>query len=122
MAIINTDIYLDMIPGGVMQTLHVPQYDSGLRRFTFHLTNNGVAVTIPAGYTAVFAVQRPGTVGHEIPLTFNTARDSVILDNAAMMTTQPGLAYGRVAISDAGDLNHLYSENIMVMVEADPIK
>jgi hypothetical protein len=118
-AIINTDLQIDFVPGGVMPVLHVPEDEEGHERtFTFHLLNNGVSVTIPAGNNAYFVSRDTGGVAHFTPLTFNEDRNAVILESHAYWTGTPGISYAAIWFADSPQSSpYLITEKMMIVAD-----
>ena len=123
-AIINTDLYIDFVPGGVMPVLHVPEdEESGSRTYTFHFLNNGVSVAIPAGTNAYFVSRSPGGVAHYTPMTFNSERNAAILSSNAFWTDAAGISYGAVWIADSAQSEaRLITEKVMIVADKSVLR
>lgn len=121
MAIITNNIYVDMVPGGVLKVLHIPQGDAGERDYIFRLTNGGEVLSIPSGYTAKLEGKRKGEqTGFTIAGVIDASRTAVTITADSSLTATPGTIRARIEIAPENGAERLYSESVLFIVEANP--
>lgn len=100
-SLINQQITLDLIPGPVVKTVSVSQYDTGTRTLQFKIQNDGVDFTIPSGITASIEATKKDLTGFSYPCTISGNTVSVVVQ--PQMTVFPGKTMCEIVFKQGND-------------------
>jgi len=107
-------ISVDMVPGGIPQTIRISQYDKAMRKFAVRLLMDGVFYTIPSGCTATVSGTKPDGCGFSDACTISG--DTVTVTVSDQMSAVPGDIPCEITLFQEGE-GRIASANFFLRVE-----
>jgi hypothetical protein len=107
-------IAVDMVPGGIPETIRISQYDKSMRKFAVRLLMDGVPYTIPGGCTATVSGTKPDGCGFSD--TCSVSEDTVTVMVSDQMSAVPGDIPCEITLFKEGE-GRIASANFFLRVE-----
>jgi hypothetical protein len=107
-------IAVDMVPGGIPETIRISQYDKSMRKFAVRLLMDGVSYTIPGGYTATVSGTKPDGCGFSDACS--VSGDTVTVTVSDQMSAVPGDIPCEITLFKEGE-GRIASANFLLRVE-----
>lgn len=98
----TTTYKLNVTPGGVPLTIHISQYDVGLRQYTFQPYTNVGEFTYVSGATVTLEATKPDGYGVVHECTYN--QDGITYTLQEQLAAKPGRVWSKVVIRDGADV------------------
>lgn len=113
---VTSVLYLDLNNLDVIHRIYVPQYDSGLRVFEFHLTDNGNIYTIPSNATITIQGTKPDKNVFTYSCSYVSNTGIVRVNCKEQMTVIAGEVICQVVMVDSSG-NRLGTFSFILVVE-----